>query len=134
MKIDFEITDFPIEEQKKYITAYLEGVLKITINDVVFFDQSGILLIEYAKCVSKWLAKIKLGKIVDFTYETMDNDESILSIIHVKDNFYRIDSIWKTNEVIQLINKNEIIKEFDAFLDNINDVLKIRFNLNLKDL
>ena len=48
MKIEFEITDIPNEEQKKYPVAYLEGILKIFVCNKIFFDQSGILLIEFA--------------------------------------------------------------------------------------
>jgi len=36
MKVEFEIISIPEGEQKKYPTAYLEGLLKIMFNDIIF--------------------------------------------------------------------------------------------------
>lgn len=83
MKVEFEIISIPEGEQKKYPTAYLEGSLKIMFNSIVFFNQSGILLIEFAILIDKWLERIKVDEFADFIFETMDNDEPIISFEYV---------------------------------------------------
>jgi hypothetical protein len=134
MKIEFEITDFPIGEQIKYTTAYLEGILKIYIRSILFFNQPGILLVEYAIVINKWLNKVKEGAIIDFVYDTMDHDQPILSIILVKNEYYKIDSIWKEEEVNTLLSKAELINVFEKYLNDLNHNLKMKSNINLRDI
>lgn len=131
MKINFEITNLPVKEQKRYITAYIEGTLKIFIEDMLFFNQPGILLVEFAIFARKWLDNIHAGSKMNFIYETMDYDDPILLIKYVKDNYYRIDSIWKEAEVTTLLAEEEIISEFEKYLSNLSDLLKIQLDVNL---
>lgn len=131
MKVEFEIISIPEGEQKKYPTAYLEGLLKILINNIIFFNQSGILLIEFAILIDKWLDRVKVNEFADFTFETMDNDEPIISLNYVKGNSYRIESIWKETEVAELISKKEIINAFEKYLVNFEDELKSKTGIEL---
>jgi hypothetical protein len=131
MKIEFEIISIPEGEQKKYPTAYLEGVLKILINNAIFFNQSGMLLIEFAIFIDKWLDKIKVGECLDFVFETMDNDESIISLNYVKSDFYRIGSIWQEVEVTELLSKEQIINAFEKYLVNLETELKLKTGTEL---
>lgn len=131
MKVEFEIISIPEGEQKKYPTAYLEGLLKILINNIIFFNQSGILLIEFAIFIVKWLDRIKVGEFVDFTFDTMDNDEPIISLKYVKGDYYRIESIWQDIEVTELLSKEEIINGFEKYLVNLEVELKIKTGIEL---
>jgi len=134
MKIKFEITDIPNEEQKKYPVAYLEGILKIFVYDKIFFDQSGILLIEFAISINKWLSNIKQGEIVDFIYLSMDNDEPILFINHVVDNNYKINSIWQEVEVSEFLIMEDMVIEFEKFLDDLAIILKLTAKIELNSI
>lgn len=131
IRIKFEITDFPKEEQKKYPTLYLEGILKIYINEITFFDQSGILLIEFAIFINSWLNSVKKGEFVDLTYNSMDNDEPILSFNYVKDNYYRIYSVWQETEVSELLIKENLIVEFEKYLVYLSNELKSKEGIDL---
>ncbi|MFN7046001.1 MAG: hypothetical protein ACK4M1_12460 [Flavobacterium sp.] len=131
IRIRFEITDIPKEEQKKYPTLYLEGILKIYVNEITFFDQSGILLIEFAIFINRWLNIIKKGEYVDLIYNTMDNDEPILSFNYVKDNYYRIYSVWQETEVSELLIKENIVVEFEKYLVYLNNELKSKEGIDL---
>jgi|LakMenE01Jun11ns_1017448.scaffolds.fasta_scaffold9280295_1 hypothetical protein len=134
MKIKFEITDIPKAEQKKYPTAYLEGVLKIFVNEVLFFNQSGILLIEFAIFINRWLTSIKKGELVDLNFETMDNDEPILSLTYVKDNCYRIYSDWQESEVSKFLNKEKVVAAFEKYLESLKNELKLETEIELEKI
>ena len=133
MKIKFEITTIPEKEQKKYLTAYLEGVLQIFIGSKLFFNQSGILLIEFAIVIRQWLTKIKKGRMIDFMYETMDYDEPILRIIHTNDNNFLIESVWQEIEVKEQLQEADIFTEFEKYLENLSDALKLQLGVELSD-
>lgn len=134
MKVEFEIISIPEGEQKKYPTAYLEGLLKIVFNNIVFFNQSGILLIEFAILIDKWLKRIKVDEFADFIFETMDYDEPIISLEYEKGDFYRIESIWKETGVVELISKQEIIYAFEKYLVNLEVELKLKTGIELNEI
>lgn len=131
MKVEFEIISIPEGEQKKYPTAYLEGLLKIMFNDIIFFNQSGILLIEFAILIDKWLKRNKVDEFADFIFETMDYDEPIISFKYLKGDFYKIESIWKETDVVELISKKEIIYAFEKYLVNLEVELKLKTGIEL---
>lgn len=131
MKVEFEIISIPEGEQRKYPTAYLEGSFKIMFNNIIFFYQPGILLIEFAILIDKWLERNKLDEFADFIFETMDNDEPILSFEYVKADFYRVESIWKETEIDELIPKKEIINAFEKYLVDLEAELKLKTGIEL---
>lgn len=134
MKIQFEITNIPNSKQSKYPCAYLEGILEIHINNILFFNQSGILLIEFAIFINRWLKRIKKEKLDDFNFETMDYDEPILTLNYVEKNFYRIFSIWQEIEIPALLAKDEIIAAFDKYLSDLKIELKIILGIELENI
>ncbi|MBY0434095.1 MAG: hypothetical protein K2U26_08310 [Cyclobacteriaceae bacterium] len=134
MKVEFEIISIPVGEQKKYPTAYLEGLLKIMFNNIIFFNQSGILLIEFAILIDKWLESIKVDAFADFIFETMDNDEPIVSFEYVKADYYRIESIWKESAVVELISKEEITNAFEKYLIDLEFELKLKTGIELNKI
>lgn len=120
MKIKFEIIDIPEVEQLKYPTAYLEGELVIWINGVLFFNQAGILLIEFAIFINRWLYSIRKGKIIGLNYDSMDNEEPIITLNYVGNKLYRIHSIWQEAEIFDLLRIEDIVCEFELYLDNLD--------------
>jgi hypothetical protein len=134
MKIKFEITTIPEKEQKKYLTAYLEGCLQIFIGGKLFFNQSGILLIEFAIVIRRWLTFLEKNKVIDFVYETMDYDEPILRIIHTNDNNFRIESVWQEMEVKELLRGADVVIEFKKYIENLSDALRLQLGVKLSDI
>jgi len=55
----------------------------------------------------KWLKRNKVDEFADFIFETMDYDEPIISFEYVNGDFYRIESIWKETDVVELISKKK---------------------------
>jgi len=135
MNIKYEIIEIPNSNQKTYLVAYLEGTMKIFIEDVLFFNQSNILLLEFAVTINSWLRDVKSGKDTDFIYETMDHEEPIITIKQVQREEYEIDSIWKEENVEKtIISKSEVVISFQNYLEELNKTIKTKINIELKDI
>jgi hypothetical protein len=134
MIVKFEITDIPKIEQKKYSIAYLEGELKIFVNETLFFHQPGILLIEFAIFIDRWLMCIKREEFVDLSFETMDNDEPILSLSYKGVNHYKIYSVWQETEVSRLLETEEIVVAFEKYMRDLAIQLKLQTGIELNKL
>ncbi len=134
MYIDFEITNTPTNQPKEYFVAYFEGILNIFVDDTLFFNSSGILLLEFAIVIYKWLEKAKIGVCEDFIYETMDYDAPILLFVHVKNNLYSINSIWQKQNIIKLIAAQEIMVAFDEYLKKLQNMLKLTTCIELENI
>lgn len=135
MKIKFNIENIPNNDQLNYIAAYLEGTLKIFLEDnLLFFNQSGILLVEFGLFVHEWINKNKLGEKVDFIYATMDYDKPIISITHFKQNYYNINSIWKEKKSSNLLIEKDIVDEFEKYLIDLDKELKGKVGIKLENI
>ena len=58
--------------------ADVEGRFQVNINNQLFFNEEGILVLEIAYVLMKWIEKIKSGKMIDFDYESMDYEDKPL--------------------------------------------------------
>ena len=136
MRINFQITSTPIEDQKQYFIAYLEGVLKIFLKGELFFNSSDILVAELGLNLKNWIDTINSGSLLDFHYETMDSDENpILSFKYKGKEGFIIESPWQEFEASDIIVKKEnLIQEVKAFLKKLDKELDEQFNLKLEDL
>lgn len=134
MKIEFEITEVPKSEQMKYATAYVEGELKITVSNHLFFCQPGILLIELASFMKNWLDRVKRGHHEDFVYETMDHDEPIITIRYVDENGLEIDSIWRETQSSECVLVMEVTKAFENYLSELEKALENLSGIRLQDV
>ena len=76
MKFSFKIEEFPKETGSYHVPAYTEGNLSITNDGKEFLNADGILLVEFAVVLKKWLLAIDAGRIDNFVYESMDFEES----------------------------------------------------------
>jgi hypothetical protein len=135
MKIEFQITSVPNEDQKQYFIAYLEGVLKIFLMEKLFFNSSDILIAELGVSLKKWIGKIKSEKLVDFHYETMDSDENpIFSFKYNGKGGFIVVSPWKEFETTEPINQNDLFREVEDFLKRLNFELNEKCNVKLDEL
>ncbi len=62
----------------------------------------------------------------------MDHPKPIFSFIHIENGYYKIKSIWEENEITKLLNKEDIINGFEKYLNNLDRILKMNFNINLE--
>lgn len=134
MKINFEIVNIPKGKQKKYVTAYLEGELEIYVGNNLYFNQEGILLIEFAIFIARWLSLLEYDTTADFVYHSMDNDEPILSFKLIEFDYYQIYSPWENMEISEYILKSNIYSEFKKYLSELDRDLKLKTGIKLNDL
>ena len=130
MKIQFTLTDFFNDNDRKYMLAYIEGILIIYIENTLFFNQPNILLAEFAYLSNKWINNIKMNKYTDFIYNSMDYDEPILSILHTHNDYYKINSIWQEKDVKNEIKANIIVNELENYIKILQGKLKENFNIS----
>ena len=98
MKIEFVIQKFPEDLSKSYaLDAYTEGVLSLSIKEVVVFNEEGILIVEFYLALKKWIEEQDKQEKTNFIYESMDFEESpILAFLYDSHiDAYRFDSVWK---------------------------------------
>lgn len=135
MKIEFQITSIPNEDQKQYFIAYLEGILKIFWTGKLFFNSSDILIAELGLSLKQWIDKLKSGNLVDFNYETMDSDENpILSFKQIGKGEFIIESSWQEFEATKSIYQKDLLREVEDFLERLNVELNEKCNVKLKEL
>lgn len=132
MKIDFEITKTPLGEQWKYPKAYIEGRLQISVDEIMVFDQPGILLIEFASFVRRWLNLVKSLGAYKFVYETMDHDEPIF-VLDRFDGSYKISSIWQETDIQTLLSEADVVTAFENYLIDLTKILKAEMGLELSN-
>ncbi|MDJ1499455.1 hypothetical protein [Xanthocytophaga agilis] len=135
MVFTFEITTIPEHKELRYYWAHLEGSLAISVDNVLFFEESDICLIELANDMHNWLLSGKLNTQPDFIYKTVDYYlEPILIFEYINDDYYKIESIWQKTELTQLVSKISIITAFETFLKNLEIELAQKLTINLNEL
>lgn len=127
----FTITDLPQKGLERYTIAYVEGSLQIKINNNIFFDSEGILLVELARYIHQWL--LETNNFQDFIYETMDYEEPIIKFIHLGNDLYKAESIWQKQEIKDLITKPELIECLSKYIENLRVTLKSEHGIRLED-
>jgi hypothetical protein len=106
-KIDQEI----VSECGSHLIVLVEGSLKIIINGIVFFDETYINLLELSVQLYKWLHKIIKN---NFMYNSMDNEEPILSFSRINNKYWKISSIWEKCNSFDMRN-NELCNSLMIF-------------------
>lgn len=135
MKIEFQITSIPNEDQKQYFIAYLEGILKIFLTGKLFFNSSDILIAELGVSLKKWIDNLKSGNLVGFHYETMDSDENpILSFKHSGKGGFIVESPWQEFEAAEFIDQKVLLEGVEDFLERLNVELNEKCNVKLEEL
>ncbi|MDJ1486043.1 hypothetical protein QNI16_36515 [Cytophagaceae bacterium YF14B1] len=135
MVFTFEITTVPEHKELRYYWAHLEGSLAISVDNILFFEESDICLIELANDMHNWLLSDKLNTQPDFIYKTVDYyPEPILIFEYINYDFYKIESIWQKTELTHFVPKNSIITAFETFLKNLEKELAQTLTIDLNEL
>ncbi|TGL36889.1 hypothetical protein EHQ52_03180 [Leptospira koniambonensis] len=111
--------------------AYLEGSLRIIVDDIVLFDYSGILLLEFALSLKQWIVKFKQGYIEDFIYESMDFNGTIIKFKLINSS-YNIESVWQLAESVSLVEGVDLCRVSEGFIfdfsKTIMEMFRVEFN------
>ena len=99
MKMIYEITDWPKTKAVVDLIAYFEGNLAIAVDGKLFFDESGILLVELGLAVQRWLNEIEGNELKTFVYRSMEHEEAILVFKPANQNEIILESIWQLPEM-----------------------------------
>ncbi len=101
------------------LLSEIEGHLLIEINDDVFFNESGILLLELAKELTDW---ISAGS-GDFIYYSMDYEDGPILSFQENQSGWRLSSVWCDTyyENMSYIN---FVKQAECFISTLFSELK----------
>ncbi|MBI2374008.1 MAG: hypothetical protein HYV07_08420 [Deltaproteobacteria bacterium] len=131
MRFEYDITTFPVDPGGYNLTAYTEGVLRLLVGASVFLDASGILLVEFAVVLRKWLRACASGPI-DFYYASMDfEEEPILAFRYdTSGGQFRLESVWSETDVGP-VSRAEVIAAAQQYLAQLRDDLKRGHDVDL---
>lgn len=119
----------------------ISGDLKIEIDKKIFFNESDILLLEFAKVLKKWVIEIEEKGYNDcnFVYETMDyDDEPILTFKSLEEGeLWLIESPWAIQSRYSanryLLKKEILICEINAFLKDFDEKIMEKYSITVRD-
>ena len=99
IRFSFKIEEFPKETGSYHVPAYTEGNLSIINEGKEFLNADGILLVEFAVVLKKWLLAIDAGKMDNFVYESMDFEESPIVEKLLNNGKVKPASVWQVHRV-----------------------------------
>lgn len=110
--------------------ANVEGRFQIYINNQLFFDEEGILVLELAYTLIEWIEKIKFSNIIDFYYESIDYEDKPLLKFTQNNNMWRVDSVWGLFVDRSNLSSEEIINVSQQYIAELLNYLKINFEFD----
>ncbi|WP_437685677.1 DUF7878 domain-containing protein [Sorangium sp. So ce176] len=134
MRFLYEMTSFSEKVEGYNLTAYTEGTLQILIGSVVFLDASGILLVEFAIVLKKWLLSLDDGP-VDLNYASMDfEDDPIFALRYdAAQGEFLPESVWAKSSPLP-ISLDEAKSAADAYLAELGQELRTKYGVELNEV
>jgi len=97
----------------------LEGEIQVSLRDDQVFRCNGVLLLELAAELTRWLNSLRLGPVKEFYYESMNMEEQpILRFRPLKDREWLVDSIFNEGSEF-LANEDELVAGANSFIHNL---------------
>ena len=102
MKIYFSIIEQPVSRCGPKLYSEVEGIVSILVDGRRVFGEDGILLLELANQLSRWLTTSETQNAGDFCYESMDFEDSPIIKFKHHSNGWIISSAWENGEFFVL--------------------------------
>jgi len=133
MKLEYEITTFPNETDGYKLASFTEGVLRVRVGSSVFLDVSGILLVEFAIVLDKWLRRAVFSP-TDFYYASMDfEEEPVLAFCYdSRLDRFRLESVWSEADVGSIASV-DVVAAGRHYLAQLRDELKREHDVDLDE-
>ena len=126
MRIDFSLKTISNENKKYRVITDTEGRLCVTVNSELLICEDGVLIIEFAICLKRWLAALNYSPYASMFYETMDSDEKpILAFDYLsRKQVFEIKSVWGNKLCNPFVSSLLLIDAASTFLKNLERELK----------
>lgn len=134
MRFLYEIKSFPSKVEGYNITAYTEGTLRLLVGSVTFFDASGILLVEFAVVLKRWLLSLENGP-VDLYYASMDFEEEPILALRYNTVQHRFlpESVWAKSDPLP-VSLGEAKSAANAYLTELGEELRTKYGVDLNEV
>ena len=117
MNICFSITKLDDSRGWPRLYSEVEGVLSVIIDGKSIFNEGGILLLELAHELARWLSTIEAGNLGDFLYESMDYEDSPILEFKRRGDGWDISSVWMDGKQPQcFVLHDDLVKAVKAFI------------------
>jgi hypothetical protein len=96
MQLEFTIEAFPGVRTARDVIAHTEGRLCVLLEGRIFLETGGILLVELAIVLGKWLRTMRAGALEDLYYASMDFEEEPILALRLGDRGgpFVPESVW----------------------------------------
>lgn len=128
--IEFTIHSLPKDNESYRLITNTEGNLTILHEDTPIFSHNGILLVEFARQLNKWLDNNRKSS-ENFFYNSMDFEEDPVIAFKLNDNlkFYLESTLTIIDKNI-VIEKDNLLYATKQFLQNLQkELISERINL-----
>jgi hypothetical protein len=85
LQLEFEVEEFPEARSERDAIAWTEGMLRVRLEGRIFLETGGILLVEFAIVLKKWLREMRAGSLEDLYYASMDFEEEPILALRLAD-------------------------------------------------
>lgn len=135
IRFDYNIETFPEETNGYHVPAYTEGTLDVWLNDSRFLHAEGILLVEFAIFLEKWLRKIRAGETSNLHYASMDfEEEPIFALDYDADaQAFFPSAVWATGSP-QAIPTKHARRAAEDYIVRLGQELAAEHGVNLGDV
>lgn len=132
MRLEYDIKTTPEETSGYNLTAYTEGVLRLLVGSSVFLEVDGILLVEFAIVLHKWLLQCASAP-TDFYYASMDFEEEPILMFRYDSgrDAFLLESVWSNKDVGSVL-RSDAIEAASRYLVALRDELKRERGVDLE--
>jgi hypothetical protein len=132
MKYEYLIVNFPENTSGYNVAAFTDGNLRIIVSDAVFLDASGILLVEFAIVLARWVSLVNVSHPKDFYYASMDfEEEPIFELKYDEQNgIFSLCAVWAEGKSTK-VGVEIAIEAARDYIERLNEDLNAQYSIDL---